>query len=106
MPPEHQAMAIGMANHVFGPAGFLEQEDGENWAQSTMQTAGYRSRKMPHILKMNLGNGKVLKEHGLAHIDGNTTEHAQLWTYAAWEHWMSGCTWDELRARTTPPDVM
>jgi 3-phenylpropionate/trans-cinnamate dioxygenase alpha subunit len=71
-----------------------------------MQTAGYRSRKMPHILKMNLGNGKVLKEHGLAHIDGNTTEHAQLWTYAAWEHWMSGCTWDELRARTTPPDVM
>ena len=24
---------------------------------------------------MNLGNGKVLKEHGLARIDGNTTEH-------------------------------
>ncbi len=106
MPPENQAMAIGMANHVFGPAGFLEQEDGENWVQSTMQTRGYHSRKMPQILKMNLGNGKVLKEHGLAHIDGNTTEHAQLWTYAAWEHWMSGCTWDELRARTTPPDVM
>ena len=45
MPPEHQAMAIGMANHVFGPAGFLEQEDGENWAQSTMQTRGYRARR-------------------------------------------------------------
>ena len=106
MPPEHQAMVIGMANHVFGPAGFLEQEDGENWAQSTMQTAGYRSKQMPHALRMNLGNGKVLKEHGLAHIDGNTTEHAQLWTYASWEQWMSGCSWDELRARTTPPDVM
>ena len=36
-----------MANHVFGPAGFLEQEDGENWTQSTMQTRGYRQQADP-----------------------------------------------------------
>src|SRR5690606_33865250 len=28
------------ANHVFGPAGMLEQDDGENWDQSTRGTMG------------------------------------------------------------------
>jgi 3-phenylpropionate/trans-cinnamate dioxygenase alpha subunit len=106
MPDEHKAMIIAMANHVFGPAGFLEQEDGENWAQSTLQASGYHSRQVPHVLKMNLGNGKVERDRGLSYIEGHTTEHAQLWTYHAWQQWMSGCDWDELRARTQVPDVI
>ncbi|MEY2433086.1 MAG: hypothetical protein QOC92_2811 [Acidimicrobiaceae bacterium] len=106
LPPEHRGMLVAMANHVFGPAGFLEQEDGENWAQSTLQTYGIHSRRVPQLLKMNLGNGKIEWDNGLAHIDGNTTEHAQLWTYHSWQQWMSGCDWDELRARTQVPDVI
>jgi len=99
-------MAVAMANHIFGPAGILEQEDGENWAQSTLQTQGYASRQVPQLLKMNLGRGEVVKDdQGPARIYGAVSEHAQLWTYMAWDAWMSGCDWDELRERTTPPDV-
>ena len=105
-PAERRAVAISYANHVFGPAGLLEQEDGENWVQSTMQTHGQASRKVPQLLRMNLGHGTVVKEHGLARIDANTSEHPQLWTYVAWQQWMSECDWDELRAATVPPDVM
>jgi 3-phenylpropionate/trans-cinnamate dioxygenase alpha subunit len=104
--PEQRGLAMMLHNHVFGPAGLLEQEDGENWAQSTMQTTGYKSREIPQALKMNLGRGKIVKEHGLARIDANTTEHAQLWTYAAWAQWMTGADWDTLKAQTTPGDYI
>lgn len=104
--PERRGAIVGLANHVFGPAGLLEQEDGENWAQSTMQTTGYKSRQVRHSLKMNLGRGALKKEDGLAYFEGAVTEHPQLWTYAAWEKWMSGCSWDELRQATAPPDVL
>jgi 3-phenylpropionate/trans-cinnamate dioxygenase alpha subunit len=104
--PEQRAEVVFMANHVFGPAGLLEQEDGENWAQSTMQTTGYRSKEVPQALKMDLGRGKIIKEHGLARIDGEINEHAQLWTYAAWAQWMSGADWETLKKNTTPGDYL
>jgi 3-phenylpropionate/trans-cinnamate dioxygenase alpha subunit len=104
--PEQRQLAVNTANHRFGPAGILEQEDGENWAQSTMQTHGLVSRTVPQVLKMNLGRGKVIREHGLARIEGQTTEHGQLWTYGAWREWVSGADWATLKARTTPPEVL
>ena len=104
--PERRGEVLFMSNHVFGPSGLPEQEDGENWAQSTMSTTGYRSQQIPQALKMDLGRGKIIKEHGLTRIDGDINEHAQLWTYAAWAQWMKGLSWDELRANTTPGDVL
>ena len=101
---EERQKQLNRVNHVFGPAGFLEQEDGENWSQATRQTTGLISRQIPQVLKMNLGRGEVVKEHGLAYIDGNNSEHAQMWTYGAWVQWMTGCDWDALRANTEPPD--
>ena len=92
--------------HSFGPAGFLEQEDGENWAQSTMQTRGTVSKHIPQLLKMGLGRGKIIKEDGLARIEGTTNEHAQLWTYQAWKAWLGNPSWDELREQTTPGDYL
>jgi ring hydroxylating enzyme beta subunit len=40
MPEDQRAVLLTLHNHVFGPAGILEQEDGDNWAQSTVQAAG------------------------------------------------------------------
>jgi nitrite reductase/ring-hydroxylating ferredoxin subunit len=100
--PEMRSMAIYMANHTFGPAGALEQDDGENWSQSTKQAAGFASSKVPQLLKMNLGRGEIIKEHGLARIESATSEHGQLWTYAAWAKYVSGSTWEEIREATTP----
>jgi 3-phenylpropionate/trans-cinnamate dioxygenase alpha subunit len=103
--PEVRSGMVTRANHVFGPAGFLEQEDGENWSQSTRQTRGYISKNVPQVLKMDHGRGKVIKEGGLARIEGNVNEHAQLWTYKAWDLWMSGASWEQLKAGTAPGDV-
>ena len=106
MPREMRDFMVSMANRVFGPAGVLEQDDGENWAQATAQTRGIASRKMKHQLTMGLGRGKIIKEGGLARIDGLTSEHAQLWTYHSWAQWMKGLGWDELKKATTPGDCI
>jgi len=104
--PEARQRQIKRGLMLFGPAGLLEQDDGENWAQSTIQSAGLASRQIPQLLKMDLGQGRVIKEHGLARIEGSTSEHGQLWTYHAWSQWMRGLSWEELRAATSPGDIL
>ena len=106
MPREMRDFMVSMACRVFGPAGVLEQDDGENWAQATAQTRGVASRRMKHLLKMGLGRGKIIKEGGLARVEGLTSEHGQLWTYHSWAQWMKGLSWDELRKATTPGDFI
>ncbi len=104
--PEARAAILMHHNHIFGPAGILEQEDGENWVQSTMNASGDVSSRVPQALKMNVGQGKIIRDHGFAWIEGRTNEHAQLWTYAAWRAWLSGCDWNSLRQLTTPGDTI
>lgn len=106
LPPEKRREAVSRANRVFGPSGLLEQDDGENWAQATMQTLGYASRDIPQLLHMGIGRGEVIKEHGLARIDGTTSEHAQLWNYHCWAQWMKGPDWDDLKQATMPGDYL
>lgn len=106
LPPEMQAFVANIASRVFGPAGVLEQDDGENWAQATTQTHGIASRRVKHHLAMGLGHGQVIHEGGLARIEGLTSEHGQLWTYRAWAKWLEGSDWDDLAAATTPGDLL
>ncbi len=105
-PEESRRMSVSRANRIFGPSGVLEQDDGENWSQSTMQTYGLASRRIPSVLNMGLGRGQIIKEHGLARIETTTNEHAQLWTYRAWAQWIKGSDWAELRNATTPGDCI
>ena len=105
-PAELRNFFVTMASRIFGPAGVLEQDDGENWAQATAQTHGTASRRVKHLVNMGLGRGRIIKEHGLARIEGLTSEHGQLWTYYAWAQWMKGLGWSELRAATTPGESL
>ena len=76
--------------HVFGPAGMLEQEDGENWDQSTRGTAGTVSKRYPLNYSMGLGHGEIIEEElGPPRIITGVNEHAQLWHYRAWAEWMA-----------------
>jgi 3-phenylpropionate/trans-cinnamate dioxygenase alpha subunit len=106
MPREMRDFMVSMANRVFGPAGVLEQDDGENWAQATAQTRGIASRRIKHLLKMGLGRGRIIKEGGLSRIEGPTSEYGQLWTYHSWAQWMKGLSWNQLRNETTPGDCI
>lgn len=106
LPREHRDFMVMMANRIFGPAGLLEQDDGENWAQATAQSRGLASRRVKHLLNMGLGRGKIIKEGGLARIEGLTNEYGQLWTYHSWAQWMKGLEWNELKNATTPGDCI
>ncbi len=106
MPRETRDFMVTMACRIFGPAGVLEQDDGENWAQATAQTRGIASRRIKHLLNMGLGRGKIIKEGGLARIEGLTSEYGQLWTYYSWAQWMKGLGWNELKEATTPGDCI
>jgi 3-phenylpropionate/trans-cinnamate dioxygenase alpha subunit len=106
LPREVREFMVTIQNRLFGPSGVLEQDDGENWSQATMQTYGIGSRRVKQLVNMGLGRGKVVKEHGLARIEGYTSEYGQLWTYHSWAQWMKGLDWAELRSATEPPDVI
>jgi phenylpropionate dioxygenase-like ring-hydroxylating dioxygenase large terminal subunit len=105
--PEQQHAGVTRANHTFGPAGMLEQDDGENWDQSSRATRGVVARRYPLNFQMNMGNGAPSEPaEGPAYIDTNINEHAQLWTYRAWAEWMDAENWAALkRDRTSAPTV-
>ena len=92
-------------NHVFGPAGLLEQDDGENWSQSTRSARGVASRGLGQALSMGLGRDEVRVGAGGEHyVEGLIGEHGQRWLYRAWTEWMSARDWAELEAtRSAPP---
>jgi phenylpropionate dioxygenase-like ring-hydroxylating dioxygenase large terminal subunit len=102
---EERRARVIMATHTHGPAGFLEQDDGENWDQSTRGTQGVVARRHPLNFAMGLGHGKVEKiEGGPAHIDTAVNEHAQLWAWRSWADWMEAVNWSALKQdRTAPP---
>ena len=103
MSAAQQAVQVQKANHIFGPAGLLEQDDGENWDQSTRQTQGVVSRRYPLNFSMNLGRGApTTPANGPRYIDTHVNEHAQLWTYRAWAQWMDADSWAALKQHRTP----
>lgn len=95
---------VAQANHIFGPAGLLEQDDGENWSQSSRAARGLGSAGLGHYLKMGLGHGEVAAGRGDArYVEGLVSEHGQRWLYRAWTEWMAARDWAELRANHSPP---
>ncbi len=105
-PPEYRAALVSQAIHLFGPSGLLEQDDGENWSQSTRASRGVASRKLDHVLEMGLGQDEVkVHESGQRVIDTTVNEHGQRWFYRAWSEWLAAESWQELEAsRTAPPE--
>ncbi len=89
------------AEHTFGPAGMLEEEDGENWGQSTRGMVGAVSDRYPLHFAMGLGRGEIIRDElSPPRIEPKQgpNEHPQLWHYRAWSEWMAAESWDDLRA--------
>ncbi len=102
--PELKRNIVALANHVFGPAGLLEQDDGENWSQSTRSARGVAGRRLGQHLQMGIGHGEVATGAGGEHyIEGVIGEYGQRWLYQAWTEWMAAGDWAELRAHHAAP---
>jgi phenylpropionate dioxygenase-like ring-hydroxylating dioxygenase large terminal subunit len=102
-PQHYRERAVRTAIHLFGPAGLLEQDDGDNWSQSTRSARGYSSRQLGQTLKMGLGHDQVTTDaNGERYIDTRINEHGQRWLYRSWTEWMAARDWAELRATRSP----
>jgi len=103
--PEMHPTHLRQAVHTFGPAGMLEQEDGENWGQSTIGTMGTVSRRYPLNYAMNVGRGEVIEDElGPPRVETTaTSEHPQLWHYRSWAAWMAAEGWADLKVNHPVP---
>ncbi len=99
---EMKATSKQRAIHTFGPAGMLEQDDGENWGQSTRGSTGVISFQSRLHYAMGLGRGEIVDdETGPPRIESGVNEHAQLWLYRAWADWIAADSWADLRSNHT-----
>ena len=102
--PELRATQKMRAGHTFGPAGMLEQDDGENWGESTRGTHGTAVKNFPLHYAMGMGHGEIIDDEGSPpRIETGVNEHAQFWYYRGWADWMAAPTWNDLRANHTRP---
>jgi len=103
MPPEMKKMVIQGAIHFFGPAGLLEQDDGENWSHSTRGSKGLTTGARALNFEMGLGKDEVyVDESGQSCIESPVSEHAQRWLYQSWQEWMQAESWDDLIKHHSP----
>ena len=100
---EQRRFAMFMANHTFGPAGLLEQDDGENWSHSTRRSKGTVTRTRPLNFTMGQGHDRVEEdESGQSRIETVVNEHGQRWTYRSWQDWMQAESWADLMKNRSP----
>lgn len=97
--PEVQRMQMQNSNRHFGPGGVFEQDDGENWDQSTVGCEPPMAQNYDLHYAMGLGKGKLIPatdEHP-TYIESLMNEHVQLWLYRSWSEFMAAADWKELR---------
>lgn len=105
-PPEVQRTQVRASNRHFGPAGMFEQDDGENWVQSTVAAEGRVAQRHALNYAMGAGRGEVVK--GLdgepPRVHNLVNEHAQLWLYRCWAEYMTAATWADLKKNHSIPE--
>jgi 3-phenylpropionate/trans-cinnamate dioxygenase alpha subunit len=88
------------ATRAFGPAGFLEQDDSENWVEIQKVLRGQRARKTPLCVEMGLNNERI-RDDGIPGITNYIfSETAARGMYRRWADLLISDTWEEVQQRT------
>ena len=104
MPPEIRRQQVRASNRHFGPAGMFEQDDGENWDQSTAGARGNISQRYDLNYSMGVGHGAFIDDElSPPRIPSLYNENAQLWMYHVWSEFMDAQSWPQLRAEHDEP---
>jgi hypothetical protein len=83
----------------------FEQEDGENWDQSTFGARSRVARRYPLNYSMGLGHGEVVHDDlSPPRIDILTNEYCQMWFYRCWAEIMAADSWPALQADHLVPE--
>jgi len=98
-PPEIQREEQRGMYRKFGPSGFLEMEDGDNFDQSTAGVQFGPISTYALNYSMGLGSGTFVRDgQSPPRIETMLNEHGQLWFYRAWSDMMNASNWDEHAA--------
>ncbi|HBI9740744.1 TPA: aromatic ring-hydroxylating dioxygenase subunit alpha, partial [Escherichia coli] len=88
------------ATRAFGPAGFLEQDDSENWCEIQKLLKGHRARNSKLCLEMGLGQEKR-RDDGIPGITNYIfSETAARGMYQRWADLLSSESWQEVLDKT------
>lgn len=99
-PDEVKAAFERSATRAFGPAGFLEQDDSENWVEVQKVLRGQRARTSPLCLEMGLGQER-LRDDGIPGITNYIfSETGARGMYRRWADLLISDSWEEVQART------
>jgi hypothetical protein len=87
-----------LSQRHFSPAGMFEQDDMDNWEQSTEAAGGMIARDYPLHYAMGLGHEPWAGEGEVSRrMDTIMDESNQRAFYRGWAEFMSGKSWDTLR---------
>lgn len=88
-----------------GAGGVIEQDDGDNWEQSTRGAMTPLMRRRPLNYSMSMGHGQLVKDESarFSRIEDtlHANEHHMRWTYRSWQEWMEAGSWSELKENHT-----
>jgi phenylpropionate dioxygenase-like ring-hydroxylating dioxygenase large terminal subunit len=104
-PPEVQREQVRASNRHFGPAGMFEQDDGENWDQSTLGARAPITRQHDLNYAMAVGKGQIITgvDGKPPHVNTLYNEHAQLWFYRCWADFLTAPDWAHLKSNHIRP---
>ncbi len=97
-PPEVKDQLRLDSQRHFGPSGMFEQDDAENWEQSTLAGLGFVARQYPLNYQQAIGHEEFLQDGGLPHrIVGHRHEYNARMFHRRWVDLMSAENWADLR---------
>lgn len=97
-PVEVKDALIKSHARAFGPAGFLEQDDSENWVEVQKVLQGHMARKTDFCVQMGLGF-EERRDDGIPGVTNYTfAETAARGFYQHWADMMSAESWEEINA--------
>ncbi len=103
-PPDIQDAERRSAFKKFGPSGWLEMEDGENWDQATLGCGIKALESFDLNYAMARGKAQWVNDgQSPPRIDTMTNEHAQMWFYQFWSEAVRARSWSELNESKSRP---
>lgn len=95
-PPELKALMRRNTLQSFGPSGLLEQDDMDNWTQSTSAGRGLIARRYPHDISMGAGRVTHREEIPGQLAPKFYSEQNHRAFYGRWAEMMEASGWHEV----------
>jgi 3-phenylpropionate/trans-cinnamate dioxygenase subunit alpha len=98
-PDEVKQLVLNRNNYMLGPAGVIEQDDGENWNEIQKVLRGHIARRTTWNAQSGMGKiGLDVDGFPGATTSSIYSEHAARGLYQRWADMMVSTSWDDIHA--------